>query len=314
MGFLRLLEGMRNPFLDTIFQWITYFGEETLFIVIALIFYWCLDKQRGYFLLFVCFTGTVINQFLKLLCAVPRPWVRDPSFTIVESAREGAGGYSFPSGHTQSVADTFLGIARFSKKNWLRAACVALVALTAFSRMYLGVHTPADVFVSLGVALVLVFAGYPLFMRAQENKRRMAVLLGVLIAAAAAFVLYAELAPATERTIAEFAAAGVKNAWQMLGLALGFALVWWLDERYIRFDTKAPLLGQALKLALGFGLILAVRLLLKAPLLALTGGHESAHGIRYFLMLAVGGGLWPLTFPWFAKLGKKQAPAEAEAA
>ena len=48
----------------------------------------------------VGFFGTLVNQFLKLVCRVPRPWVRDPNFTIVEAARADATGYSFPSGHT----------------------------------------------------------------------------------------------------------------------------------------------------------------------------------------------------------------------
>ena len=38
-------------------------------------------------------------------------------------------------------------------------------------------------------------------------------------------------------------------------------------------------------------------------LLALTGGHEAAHGIRYFCMVLFAGAVWPLTFRWFGHLG-----------
>ena len=102
MEFLKLLEGIRTPFLDSFFSVITTLGEETIFIVVGLLFYWCIDKKQGYYLFFVGFFGTILNQFLKLLFRIPRPWVKDPDFTIVESARAGATGYSFPSGHTQS--------------------------------------------------------------------------------------------------------------------------------------------------------------------------------------------------------------------
>ena len=44
---------------------------------------------------------------------------------------------------------------------------------------------------------------------------------------------------------------------------------------------------------------------LKAPLHAILGGHYVADGIRYFLMTAFAGCVWPLTFPLFGKLGKK---------
>ena len=73
-------------------QFFTLFGEELLFMVLALAVYWCVSKEEGYYLLFVGFLGTIVNQFLKLLFRIPRPWVRDPNFTIVESARSGATG------------------------------------------------------------------------------------------------------------------------------------------------------------------------------------------------------------------------------
>ena len=121
MAFLHFLEALRNPVLDVFFQLITTFGEETLFIIVGLLFFWCVDKREGYFLLCIGLLGTVINQFLKLLFRIPRPWVRDPSFTIVESAREAATGYSFPSGHTQTSVGVYGGIAKWTGKSWLSA-------------------------------------------------------------------------------------------------------------------------------------------------------------------------------------------------
>ena len=112
MAFLRLLASIRTPFLDAVMQFFTYFGEELLFMVLALVVFWCVDKRCGYFLMYTSFLGAIINQFLKLIFCIPRPWVRDPSLTIVESAREAATGYSFPSGHTQSAGGLFFGIAR----------------------------------------------------------------------------------------------------------------------------------------------------------------------------------------------------------
>ena len=89
MEFLYFLEGLRNPLCDTLFSLITHLGEETVFIVIGILFFWCIDKWEGYYLLTTGLMGTVINQFLKLWFRIPRPWVRDPDFTIVESARGG---------------------------------------------------------------------------------------------------------------------------------------------------------------------------------------------------------------------------------
>ena len=106
MQFLYFLEGLRTPFLDKFFALITHLGEETVFLAVAIIVFWCFSKYSGYYLLTAGFFGTMINQFLKLTCRIPRPWVKDPNFTIVEAARAEATGYSFPSGHTQNVTTT----------------------------------------------------------------------------------------------------------------------------------------------------------------------------------------------------------------
>lgn len=309
MEFLKLLEAIRTPFWDTVFQFFTLFGEETIFMIVAMGFYWCIDKKTGYLLLYVSFLGNILNTFLKLLFLVPRPWVLDKDFTIVESARDGATGYSFPSGHTQNSAGMFLGIAWSRKELWVRITCVVLTLLVAFSRMYLGVHTPADVLVSLGIALVLVAVGYPLLRRAFENAKWFIPLVGVLLAAGVALILYIELAPMPVNAIEQFSLECHETGYKMVGGAVGFAVVLWLERKYINFSVKAVWWAQLLKLVLGLGLVIAVRLLTKAPLLALFGGHNTGNAVRYFLMVLTGGALWPMTFKFFGKLGRKPEAA-----
>ena len=112
MNLLYALESVRTPFWDAVFSAVTHLGEETVFMVAAILIFWCVSKQEGYYLLLMGFFGTVVNQFLKLLFRIPRPWVR-----------------------------------------W---ACVAVLLLVSFSRLYLGVHTPLDVGVSFAVAGLMV--------------------------------------------------------------------------------------------------------------------------------------------------------------
>ena len=47
MGFLRILENIRVPGLNEFMLLITQLGEETAFLVAALIMFWCFDKYRG---------------------------------------------------------------------------------------------------------------------------------------------------------------------------------------------------------------------------------------------------------------------------
>lgn len=305
MAFLRFLEGLRTPFCDAFFSTITHLGEETFFIVFGLIFFWCINKKEGYYLLSIGFIGTVVNQFLKLLFRVPRPWVKDESFTIVEAAREEATGYSFPSGHTQSSVGVFGGIARWNKKLWLRIICIAACVLVPISRMYLGVHTPADVLVSVGIALALVFGLYPLIHKCFENLKAMRILLVSMIVLSAGLLAFVTLYSFPNDVDLENLASGTKNAYKMLGCTTGIWIAFELDNRFIKFDTSGSLLAQILKLLLGVIPLLLIKSGLKNPLYALFGGSFLADGVRYFLIVIFAGCIWPLTFKWFAKLGKK---------
>ena len=54
------------------------------------------------------------------------------------------------------------------------------------------------------------------------------------------------------------------------------------------------------------GLVMAVRLGVKPVFTALWGDAMFAHGIRYFLMVVMGGIVWPMSFRWFARMGHKE--------
>ena len=301
MEVLYWLEGIRTPFLDGFFSLITHLGSELLFIAAGIILFWCISKPAGYYAMSVGFAGTVLNQFLKLTCRVPRPWVKDPDFTIVEAAREEATGYSFPSGHTQNAVSVFGSPARFFKHWGLRIFCIALIVLTALSRMYLGVHTPADVGVSLLLTAVLVFVLYPLFRKGETDPRFLYGTLAGLFVFALAFVVFLEckIWPA-DIDLANLES-GTKSAYMMLGCTAGLLAACVIERRYIRFEVKAKWWQQLLKVVLGLALILGLKSGLKAVLVPLCGGHMIYNALRYFLLVLFAICVWPLTFPWFQK-------------
>lgn len=304
MEVLYFLEKLRMPVLNEFMLGVTYFGDEIAFLVVALILFWCVDKRRGYYVLAVGFFGTLANQFLKITCRVPRPWVRDPEFTILEQAREAASGYSFPSGHSQSGVGTFGAIAYTAKNKAVKWLCFAVMVLVPLSRMYIGVHYPSDVLVGSGMALALIVAVRPLVYK--DNGRYIPAIFGVGILLSAAFLAYVELFPFPEDIDPHNMQSAVKNAYTLLGCLLGLIAAYYADERKLHFPVKAVWWAQILKVVIGLGLVLAVKEGLRGPLEALFGGHMIARGVRYFLMVVVAGIVWPLTFPKFAKLGKKE--------
>ena len=303
MQFLYLLEKLRFPLLDEAMLLITQLGEETAFLAAALIVFWCVDKRKGYYLMSVGFIGTMLNQFLKLACAVPRPWVLDPEFTIVEKAREAATGYSFPSGHSQNAVGTFGSIAAFSGNKWVRYAAVAAAVLVPLSRMYLGVHTPADVLVGSGMALGLVFLLRP--MLAWKEEKAMKRLIVGMIVLSLGLLAYVELYPFGESVDVHNLQSGMKNAYTMVGCMIGVAVIYVAEKKFVNFETKAVWWAQLLKIVLGLGVVLLVKEGLRGPLEMVLPVYP-ARAVRYFLIVLTAGVLWPMTFRWFSKLGVKK--------
>lgn len=303
MEFLYFLEGIRTPLLDAFMLTITQIGEETVFLVTALILFWCVNKRLGYYIMSVGFIGTLANQFMKLIFRIPRPWVIDENFTILEQAREAASGYSFPSGHTQSAVGTFGSIANTTKHRWLRNVSIVIAVLVPFSRMYIGVHTPLDVVVAAVIAVALILLLKPIVLK--NDGKYIPPLLIVMTVLAVGYLCFVELFPFPDDIDAANLASGIKNAYTLLGALFGLLVVYIVDENWLKFSTQAVWWAQVLKVVCGLGAVLIVKSGLKAPIQALLGNSVGT-AVRYFLIVIVAGIVWPLSFRWFAKLGSKK--------
>lgn len=303
MGFLYLLERIRVPGLNEFMLAITKLGEETAFLVTALIVFWCMDKHRGYYILSVGFIGTILNQFMKLWFRVPRPWVKDPNFTILEQAREAASGYSFPSGHTQSAVGTFGSLAYTTKNTVFRWICIAVAVFVPLSRMYIGVHTPLDVLVSAAMAVVLIFVLRPVVFR--NDGKYIPVLLGIMTLLAIGYLCFVEFYPFPADIDGHNLESGMKNAYTLLGAMIGLLIVYFVDEQYLHFSCCAILWAQLLKVIGGLAGVLAIKSGLKGILDGMLG-VGFGRSARYLLIVLFAGIVWPLTFKWFQKLGAKE--------
>lgn len=303
MEFLYLLEKIRVPVLNELLLAITVLGEETAFLMIGLVVFWCIGKRQGYYLMTVGLAGTVSSQLMKIICRVPRPWVLDGNFTILEAAREGAGGYSFPSGHTQTAVGTFGSVVVFARKKWIAIACVVLAALVGFSRMYIGVHTPADVLAGALLSIVLIALFYPWMLGETDRTYFGLISLAVL---SVIYLLYMELTVFPADIDPHNYESAMKNAYTLIGCSAALLIVYPVEKRYINYSEKAVWWAQILKITLGLLVVLAVKEGLRSPLELLLGGHLAARAVRYFLIVITAGLIWPLSFRFFAKIGNKK--------
>ncbi|OJY66009.1 MAG: hypothetical protein BGP16_06320 [Sphingobium sp. 66-54] len=79
----------------------------------------------------------LINPLVKLLFLAPRPDMLDPLIAVSSS--------SFPSGHAAGTMALYGALALLSRSLTLWLICVAMIAATGASRVWLGVHWPSDV-------------------------------------------------------------------------------------------------------------------------------------------------------------------------
>ena len=179
---------------------------------------------------------------------------------------------------------------------------MVICVLVAFSRMYLGVHTPLDVLVSIGIAVLLIFAIKPLMDRAYENHKIMYITLSCMAAMSLALIFYVEFYNFPADIDEHNLASGIKNAYTLFGATLGMILAFFLETKYVNFSTEGKWYTQIIKLAVGLGLILGIKAGLKPVLNFIFAGHAIAHSFRYAIIVLFAAVVWPLTFPLIRKL------------
>ena len=167
--------------------------------------------------------------------------------------------------------------------------------------IFAGIANPEGDYTHL---LVLAFALLPVMKKSDENPRVLDRLLVLMLAIGVlywAFVIFYRFpADVDPDNLYE----GTKNAYTLLGCLAGLLIARAIDERHTRFDVKAVWWAQILKVVLGLGLVVAIKAGLKAPLQAVLSVYP-AYAVRYGLMVLFAGAVWPLTFPWFARLGRR---------
>ena len=308
MRFLELLATLRTPLLDKLFLLITSLGGEMVFIAVAVIVFWCVSKKNGYLLLSVGFVGMVVNQFLKISVRILRPWDLNPSFSAVPEAVPDAGGFSFPSGHTQNSVGIFGTIFSFAKNKVVRALCLILCIIIPFSRMYLGVHTPLDVFFSFFFAIFLIIAITPIFEFCYKKTARMYIFLGFMAILAVLFATYVQFifdpSVLDEGQMHNYISA-LKNAYLILGAIVGVIIAFPIERRFIKFNESGKWYTQVFKVAIGLCLVLGLLEGLKIPLNAFLPENTLARALRYGLVVIFVICIYPISFKWFKKLEDK---------
>lgn len=157
LDFIR--EHLGCAFLDRVMPIITLFAEGGIFWISAAVVMLFFKKTRktgavaGLAMVFGLLLGNVI---LKPLIARVRPYDMDTDITLLVNRLSD---YSFPSGHTL-VSFEAAGAMLLCGNKKLGYPALALAILIAFSRLYLYVHYPSDVFAGIILGLLLAYISF----------------------------------------------------------------------------------------------------------------------------------------------------------
>ena len=166
---------LQSGFMDTIMPIITMLGDGGIFWIVCSVLFMCFPKTRrmGMAMGIAMAMGLLIcNMILKPWVGRMRPYyyhfdilgktwndLRVGGKLLVDLPHD----YSFPSGHTIACFEASVAIMLSNKKLGIPALIIAV--LVAFSRMYLYVHYPTDVIVSVFLGSLFAVIGHMIAQR-----------------------------------------------------------------------------------------------------------------------------------------------------
>ena len=237
MSFLHFLAAHRTPFLDAFFLAVSELGRGYIILSLGAAILWLASPRIGYRAFFGTLAADILCDAIKALARVPRPWILDPTLAPVHSASATITSYSFPSGHATAFTAFVLILAAALPAPHRRRALVAAIVLSllmAFSRLYLGVHTPADVSVGLLIAAAAAWLTTRFAPRIETSPRaRTIASISLLLAVAVLWLVFTFIPPPPDNP--QYAKSLFRGLCALLAL-LPAAL---LERKFIRHDPKA---------------------------------------------------------------------------
>ena len=246
----------------------TFLGELNTALVLLAILYWCVQKELGTYLMMGWCGNRLLNGALKVTACVYRPWIRDARIVPYGDSITTATGYSFPSGHSMNAATLYGGLAvRKGTSQGLRIVTLVIIALVAFSRIFLGVHTPQDILVGIGAGILVMWLTGKLMSWVETHPEKDWIVVCVGIGLTAALAVYAAVKPYPEdydangRLIVD-GAKMANDTFKAVGWVVAFLTGWVLERRFVGFSTEVSVQKKLMRAVSGLLGFYAVSLIL----------------------------------------------------
>jgi membrane-associated phospholipid phosphatase len=245
------LQALASDSLTWLMRQITATGYYGFVAALVLIVMLGINLRKGFLLLQIFAWTGMASEICKGFFGLPRPFFVDsrvqcleptwdavtalnaqgaPSFfslppsAAISAFRLQGLSFGFPSGHVSGSVAMWGGLAILFRNRWLYWLAPLFISLTAFTRLYLGVHFLADV---LGGALLgglMLFLAYPLIGR-DEGRRQFFAAAKLSASAVLPALLYAACMFVLPLLLMVFSAVSPAFAGFFIGLNTAFTLI-----------------------------------------------------------------------------------------
>lgn len=280
-----------GPAVEHAFVLLSSLSINALFLLVPFGIYWCLDKAKGLLAIASFAMANVCNQLIKNTATVYRPWIRDARIQPSAEALAEATGYSFPSGHTVTATTTIgsLGWA-WRKRVWPLVLAALYVLLVAFSRNFLGCHTPQDVIVALAESCMVIWLSSLLIVWVDAAQGRDLIVLVVGLVIVVAFLVYVSVKPYpmdyVDGNLLVDPAKMTVDCFKAGGGCAGFLVGWFMERRLVGFSTEG--IGareRGVRIAVGVVVVLLAHVVIGGALTSVAGAFVASflrYGLTFF--------------------------------
>jgi membrane-associated phospholipid phosphatase len=144
------LQQIRGPIVDQLLYYINMADSITytcsILAMIWIGFSWRWGCRLGYLMII----SSLINEAIKAMLGLPRPFWFDPSLAIAQ-----VGGFGFPSGGAQNAMLAGCLLVYYWKNRWAWAIGTSYALFLSLARIFLGVHFPFDILGGWAIAVLL---------------------------------------------------------------------------------------------------------------------------------------------------------------
>ena len=278
--FLQFLESMRTDFSVKLFEGITMLGEETILILMIAVLYFAYDKRLALRIGYITIASMCVNNTVKNLVKRQRPFA---SGGVTPARAHTATGYSFPSGHTQTIATWSSTFAMYFKKAWVSVLAGVGIVAVAFSRLFLGVHYPSDVIAGAVLGVGIAVGLSIVYDRTKNIHKLYGITALVMLPFAIWFMITAD--PLYD------------DFFKLYGMLTGLFLAAGLEEKYAPIEYDVAVWKKVLRIVIGVAVVLAVKEGFKlVDVFGILRLSLLLDAIRYMLVVIVGFGLCPILF------------------